>query len=151
MSKKSKKILSKKKLGEILKSLDFIDNAKLEEVLRTQKESDMRIGEVLSSMGYVDREVVLSLVGKQMGIPFVKVSEYKSIPQEILNYIPLNVARKNILIPFDRKEDILKIAMAEPQVKEIRHAISVLTGMKISPHISSEEEIKKAIELNYSS
>lgn len=149
MSLKSRKILGNKRLGEILKSLDFIDDKKLDEILEQQKSSKMKLGEVLSSMGYVDKEVILSLVGKQLGHPFIKVSEYEKISEEVLKLIPKKVAQQHMLIPFAKEGDVLKIAMAEPQEDEVRAAISVLTDLEVEAYITSEEEIIKAIENNY--
>ncbi len=149
MSKESKKILGKKRLGEILKSLDFIDDEKLENILQEHKGSKMKLGEMLSSMGYVDKEVVLSIVGKQIGTPYIKVSEYGDIPQGVLNYIPKNIAAKHMLIPFEIENNVIKVAMAEPQEEEIRTSISVLTDMEVEAYITSEEEIIDAINSNY--
>ncbi len=149
MSLKSRGILENKRLGEILKSLDFIDDKKLDEILEQQKSSKMKLGEVLSSMGYVDKEVILSLVGKQLGYPFIKVSEYEKISDEVLKLIPGNIAQQHMLIPFAKEGDVLKVAMSEPQDEEVRKAISVLTGLEVKAYITSEEEIIKAIENNY--
>jgi len=149
MSLKAREILGKKRLGEILKSLDFIDDKKLQEILDKQKDSKLKLGEVLSSMGYVDKEVILSIVGKQLGHPYIKVAEYGKIPQEVLQLVPKNIAEKNLLIPFAKEGDILKIAMAEPQEEEVRAAISILTNLEVESYITSEEEIIKAIKNNY--
>lgn len=149
MSLKSRKILGNKRLGEILKSLDFIDDKKLDKILKQQKSSKMKLGEVLTSMGYVDKEIVLSLVGKQLGHSFVRLSEYGKISEEVLKLIPKNIAQQHMLIPFAKEREVLKIAMAEPQEEEVRAAISILTCLEVEAYITSEEEIIKAIESNY--
>ena len=149
MSLKAREILGNQRLGEILKSLNFIDDRKLDEILERQKSSKMKLGEVLSSMGYVDKEVVLSIVGKQLGHPYVKVSESGRIKKDALNLIPKNIAKQHMLIPFAIEQNILKVAMAEPQEEEVRAAISILTNLEVEAYITSEEEIIKAIEENY--
>lgn len=149
MSIKAREILKNQRLGEILKSLDFIDDKKLNEILEQQRTSKMKLGEVLTSMGYVDKEVILSLVGKQLGNPYIRVSEYKNITQDVLKCIPKKIAQQHMLIPFELKDGVLKIAMAEPQEDEIRAAISVLTDLEVEVYITSEEEIVKAINNNY--
>jgi len=150
MSIRSREILKKQRLGEILKSLDFIDDKKLGEILEKQKTSNMKLGEVLTSMGYVDKEIILSIVGKQLGHPYIKVSEYGKISDEVLKYIPKNIAEQHMIIPFEKKGEVLKIAMADPQEEEVRAAISVLTDLEVESYITSEEEILKAINNNYS-
>jgi len=149
MSIKAREILRKKRLGEILKSLDLIDDSKLEEILEKQKSSAMKLGEVLSAMGYVDKEIILSLVGKQLGHPYIKLSEYMNIPETVLSLIPKNVAQQHMLVPFSRDGEIIKIAMADPQEEEVRAAIAVLTNLEVESYITSEDEIIKAIQQNY--
>ncbi|MBN2407929.1 MAG: hypothetical protein JXJ19_09570 [Elusimicrobia bacterium] len=149
MSVKAREILKKQRLGEILKSLDFIDDKKLEEILKQQKTSNMKLGEVLTSMGIVDKEVVLSLVGKQLGHPYVRLSDSGGIPEDVLKYIPKSIAQQHMLIPFDMEGDKLKVAMAEPQEEEVRAAISILTNLEVEVYITSEEEIIRAIKENY--
>ncbi|MDA3793020.1 MAG: hypothetical protein PF545_05145 [Elusimicrobia bacterium] len=149
MKNDPKEILKQKRLGEILKSLDFIDDEELKKVLEKHKNSDMKIGEVLSSMGFADREVILSIVGKQMGHPYIKVSEYGNIPGEILRYVPEVTARNNMMIPFDRETDRLKVAMSDPQSEEVRAALSILSGLEVEAYLTSEDEILTAINKNY--
>ena len=121
----------------------------MEEILEKQKSSNMKLGEALTSMGYVDKEIVLSLIGKQLGHPYIKVSEYGKIPEEVLELIPKNIAEQQLLIPFEREGDILKVAMAEPQEEEVRAAISILVNLEVESYITSEEEIIRAINNNY--
>ncbi|MGM0441502.1 MAG: hypothetical protein ACQEQC_03680 [Elusimicrobiota bacterium] len=137
------------RLGQILKSLDLIDNEKLEEVLDKYRRSNLRLGEILTHMGYVDKEVVLSLVGKKLGTPYIRLSEYEDIDHRLLVLIPEEIARKNELIPFQKKNNKLKIAMVEPQNEKVKNSIEVLTGYEVQAHIATKEEIDKAIEKNY--
>ncbi len=149
MVPQSKKNIKKQRLGEILKSLNLLDDSQLEEILEKQKESKLRLGEVLTQMGYVDKEILLSLIGKQLGHPYIKVSEYGHIPGELTRLIPRSIAEKHMLVPFEKKGETLLIAMTDPQESEICSAISILTGFEVEPYITSDEEIKKALENNY--
>lgn len=149
MSLKSTEILKKKRLGEILKSLNMLDDEKLNEILEKQQCCNLKLGEVLTSMGYVDQEILLSLVGKQLGSPYIKVSEYGSIPADVLGLIPRRIAELHMIIPFEQQGNVLKLAMADPQEEEIRSAVSILTNMEVESYITSEDEIIKAIGNNY--
>ncbi len=149
MKQDSNKILKEMRIGEILKSLDFIDDAELKKVLEKHKKSGGRVGEVLSSMGFADREVILSIVGKQIGHPYINVSEYGKIPTKILNYVPEFAARNHMIIPFEKTGSSLKVAMSDPQNDEVRAALSVLTGLEVTAYLTSEEELLSAISKNY--
>ncbi len=149
MIKDNKDYCKNHRLGQILKSLDLIDNDRLEEVLDKYRKSNLRLGEILSHMGYVDKEVVLSLVGKKLGAPYIRVSEFGDIDKELLALIPREIAQKNELIPFKKEEKKIQIAMVEPQNEKIKSSIEILTGYNVVAHIATKEEINKAIENNY--
>lgn len=149
MKQDPKELLKQKRIGEILKSLDFIDDEDLQKVLEKHKNSGKKIGEVLSSMGLADREVILSIVGKQLGHPYIKVSEYGNIPEGILKYVPEFIARNHLLIPFDMENNTLKVAMSDPQDEEVRAALSILTGVEVTAYFTSQEDILEAIRKNY--
>ena len=152
MSLKAREILKNRRLGDILKSLNLIDDEKLNSILGHQSDSGVKIklGEVLTKMGYVDKEVILSLVGKQLGHPYIRVTEYGKISDSVLKFIPQSIAKKHMVIPFAIEGDVLKIAMADPQEDDVRAALSVLADMEVEAYITSEEEINEAIKNNYS-
>ncbi|NLB34901.1 MAG: hypothetical protein GX817_03665 [Elusimicrobia bacterium] len=88
MRKKTKENLKNQRLGDILKSLNLLDDKTLEQLLERQRHSNLKFGEVLSLMGCVDQEIVLSILGKQLGHPYVKVSEHCPLDMEVLKDIP---------------------------------------------------------------
>ena len=148
-SHKSHTLLRNMKLGEILTSLDFIDKKKLKTILKKQKSMNLRLGEVIASLGIVDKEIVLALVGKQLGYAFVKLSEIDTIPSGTLQMIPKNIAMKHMLIPFEKTASVIKLAMSDPEMEDVKDAISTLTGLNVMAYISTLEEVEAAIEKHY--
>lgn len=139
-----------KKLGEMLVETGIITGEQLQEALDEQKKSGGRLGQNLLALGFITEDVMMAFVGKQMGVPYISLSEYGEIPKEIIKIVPENLCRHQTLIPISLEENILTIAMADPLNVFTVDDLRVMTGYEIKVVISSESEIKNAIEKNYS-
>ncbi|MFH1784621.1 MAG: ATPase, T2SS/T4P/T4SS family [bacterium] len=143
------KVFEQKKLGEILTEAEIISRPQLNKALEAQKSRSKKLGQILVSMGYTDEEIVMSLLGKQLNSAYVKLSEHGEIEDEVIRSIPEGIARQNILIPIEKDSRTLKVAMAEPQNDFVKDILHLITGFDIKAFISSEREIKTAIDENY--
>ncbi len=83
-----------------------------------------------------------------LNVSFVKL-EGRAIPTDILNLLPEAVARRYNLIPFDRQEGQLLVAMSDPLDLQIIQFIEKRSGMRIKPYLALTEDIIKAISDQY--
>lgn len=83
-----------------------------------------------------------------LNVPFVKL-EGKAISTEVLNFIPEPVARRYILIPFDRLSNELHVAMVDPLDLQVIQFIEKKSGMSIKPFLGLADDINKAIGEQY--
>ena len=74
----------------------------------------------------------------------------KTIPKNILNTIPENIARKYKIAPFALDNNVLHVAMTDPENEETFNVIRKSSGKIIKPYISTEEEINHVLD-QYSS
>ncbi len=84
-----------------------------------------------------------------MGVPFINL-EGKAISSEILNFVPESVARRYRIIPFDKKEDKLFVAMADPLDLQVIQFIEKKSSLFVKPYLAIPEDIIKAIDDQYS-
>ncbi|MFH1238586.1 MAG: type IV-A pilus assembly ATPase PilB [bacterium] len=147
----ARKLRTHKKLGEMLVEVGIITEEQLQEALEEQKKSGGRLGQNLMALGYITEEIMSAFVGKQLGIPYVSLSEYENIPPEVVKSVPEDIARHQTLIPISREENTLTIAMSDPLNVFTTDDLRVITGCEIKVVISSEAEIKAAIEKYYGS
>lgn len=143
------KVFEQKRLGEILTEAEIINSLQLEKALEVQRTRNKKLGQILVGLGYTDEEIVLSLLGKKLNSAYVKLSEYGKIESEIIRSVPESIARQNILIPIERDSRTLVVAMADPQNTFVKDILHLMTGFDIKAHISSEREIKSAIDEHY--
>ncbi|MCK5534862.1 hypothetical protein KAI68_07065 [bacterium] len=58
------------RLGEMLRKEKIITGKQLREVLESQKKNHKRLGKILVSSGYTDKEVILGLLDQQQNSPY---------------------------------------------------------------------------------
>jgi type IV pilus assembly protein PilB len=139
----------KKRLGEMLIEEGLIKKSDLEKALAEQKKkSNRRLGQIMIEMKLISEEDIASMLGRQLGIPFITLSHYE-IDKAILKTIPTDVVRKYQIIPVDRTGNTLTVALADPSNIFILDEIKLLTKCEIVPLISYESDIKQAIVRYY--
>lgn len=144
-----KKTGTHKRLGEMLVETGIITSEQLQEALEEQKKSGGRLGQNLMALGYITEDVMAAFVGKQLGISYVSLSEYGEISVDVTKIVPENICRHQTLVPISMEDNILTIAMADPLNVFTVDDLRVMTGYEIKVVISSEAEIKQAIEKYY--
>lgn len=137
------------RLGDLLVSANKISESQLAEVLRHQKkERTKRLGEILVDLGFVKEEDILEVLETQLKITSVDLANYRINPK-IISLIPENIARRYSLIPIDKKDNKLIVAMSDPFNIFAIDDIKLLTGMEIDVVVSLKSVILKAIDRFY--
>ena len=137
-----------KKRGEILVELGLITNEQLNYALSIQKTGKQKIEKILIELGIVTKEQITEAVSKKLNIPIIFCEDYK-ISDELKRLVPGDIAKKEIIFPIEKRDNILILAMADPLDVRIIDYISFTTKLKVSPVISHEWSILKAIDRNY--
>ncbi len=83
-----------------------------------------------------------------LGVPFIKLDNRKIFP-EVLNYISEPIARRYILIPFEKKDRDLSVAMADPLDLQIIEFLEKKTNLIIRPYLAVPADINRSIEDQY--
>ena len=100
---------------------------------------------LLIEKGFISDEELGSLVTDAIGFPFVNLRKIK-LDREILEIVPEVVARKNLIIVFERTKEGLKMAMNQPEDIEIRGFIERKTGEKVIPYFATKRDIEEAFK-----
>lgn len=67
------------------------------------------------------------------------------VPKELLSKIPENIARSYKAVPFAQQEDIVSVAMVDPEDVETREMIKRLLGEKIKIFLATESDINSVL------
>ncbi|MDO5142940.1 MAG: GspE/PulE family protein, partial [Eubacteriales bacterium] len=136
------------RLGDLLVSVGLITEEQLAEALRLQKGSGKRLGSVLIEAGMISEKQLVETLELQLGISFIDLSKV-SIPTEIAQLVPKNIAKRHSIVPVSLVRDELTIAMVDPlnfvAIEDVRAA----TRKRVTPRIATAEAVERAIATLY--
>src|SRR3990172_765025 len=140
--------LGRRGVEEILVEKNLLTAAKLQELQIEAAKLGRPIGDLISERNVVSPEDYAQARSEVLGIPFVKLSAM-DIPAEVLNLIPQNTATRYVLIPFDKTDSNLKVAMNDPLDLQVIGFLERRSGLHIEPHIAPAKTILEVIEREY--
>lgn len=139
----------KKTLSEILVEIGLLTKEQLKDAQREEQLTKQPLRRVLIQKGYVSEEDLISLMAGNMNLARIELENY-IIDSKIIELIPEELARKHQVIPLFKIANTLTCAMFDPlnvfAIDELRNK----TGFDIDPAISTEKEIKNALNEYYS-
>lgn len=136
------------KLGQLLVSSNIITEAQLREAINLQRREGGRLGSNLIKLGYITEDKLVSFLSRQYNVPAISLSEYKIDPS-IIKLIPLEIARKYLIIPVARVGSTLTIAMSDPSNVFAIDDVKFMTGYNVEVVVASESSIIDAISKYY--
>ena len=144
---------SKKRLGDLLLEEGLIDKFQLQAALAEQKKWGGRLGKHLIDLGILSEEVLVKVLSKLMSLPSVDVGRL-SIPQSVVDYVPLRTAEKFGVMPIGvedapgAKKTII-VAMSDPTNLAALDELRFTTGCAVRPVVSGDSSIERAIRTYY--
>ena len=127
----------------------FVTPEQLKSSLDEQKRTGARLGQILIDSEMITEEQLLETVSERLSIPKLSLSQMVIDPQ-VIHRVPVDVARRYILVPVFEIGNTLTLAMADPLNFIAIDEIKYLTRMTIKRAIATESEIKSAIDDYYS-
>lgn len=136
-------------LESVLFKEKFITEKDIERAERYRKEKGGTFSEVLLKLGIITEEQVVVGLAKQLGIPHMKLTNYKLDP-EIIETIPERIIRKNRVVPLSRSGNTLTVASSNPLDVLMIDDLRAATGCNIQTIVCTTSEIDHVIEDYYS-
>lgn len=141
--------MAARKLGQILVDLGYLTEDQLWDVLENQKQSPGEvIGMVAVRMGLVTEAQVTEALAEQWGMPVVNLEE-TNIPPKVLELVPQTMAELYKIMPISLVNEVLTVAMADPQNVAALDDLRNFLGYDIRGAVSSEADVEKAITRYY--
>jgi len=145
-----KKPYTNKRIGDILIEQGLITSKQLKEALEMQKNgNNKRLGEIFVEAGAITKEELYEVLQYVYETEYVNLSNYVIDP-EVISLIPEKIALQFKLIPINKNEDELTIAMANPlDVYAIDFVRDHTKIKKIKSLLASEEDVLNTITSYY--
>lgn len=122
----------------------IITERQLADALEVHKATGSPLGRVLVDLGYATQGGILSVMAKQIGIPYIDFSR-KRADANAIAVVPKELAVRYTLMPVEIVDEELVVAMADPQNVLALDDLRIITGYEIKPAISTKDDIVAAI------
>ncbi len=137
------------RLGDILIKRGRITQEQLDQTVQCQILFGGRLGTNLLELGFITKEELRRVLEEKYETSSVGRDEFKEIPEEVISLVPAELALKHKLIPLRKNDDMLVVAMLDPQRESSIQAISEATSLKIKSLVALEMDIAWAMEKYY--
>ena len=140
---------SKLRLGDILKDMALATEAQIEDAIGRQKETRKRLGQILVDDGLITQLDLSKALARKFGVSFLDLTSM-TFDAAASGYIDERLARRYAAAPIRFLDDAtLLVAMADPQNLQALEDLRLITGFDVQPAIASEEDVFGAIAKIY--
>jgi type IV pilus assembly protein PilB len=141
--------MAKRRLGQILVDLGYINEDQLWDILEEQKKSPGEvIGRVAIRLGLVSDTQVSEALAEQWGMQVISLKD-TTITPKVLELVPETMASIYKIMPVSLKNNVLTVAMAEPQNIAALDDLRNFLGYDVRGAVSNPADIQAAIERYY--
>lgn len=141
------------RIGDLLVEAGAITSEQLQEALAKQKEEGGMLGNIIMELGFISRELLITVLTTQMGIDYCEIRTVQ-IDEAVLNLVPKELVQKYKAMPIGFSEEnanVLQVAMADPMDLMAVDDISIASGLQVEPLLSFEDDLDNVIGKNYGS
>jgi len=139
-------MLSSQKLREILVKPGYIKELDFSNAQKEARQKNLSLEQVLVENSLIKDENLGQLIAEAFDFRYINLAK-RTIKPEILKIIPEIVAKKQLIIVFDKDKEGLSVAMNNPSDLTLQHFLTKKTGEKIIPFYATQKDIKKAARL----
>lgn len=106
------------------------------------------LGNILVSKGFVTEDQLLTFLARSLSIPYVHLKR-TSLQPELVQKVPLHLARRYHVIPLRQEGKTVTVAMADPLDRFALDDIRAALRSEVTPVLASAEEIDQLIARHY--
>ncbi|MDR2438155.1 MAG: Flp pilus assembly complex ATPase component TadA [Planctomycetaceae bacterium] len=140
-----------RRLGQVFVDLGFIDEEQLEMLLEEHlQRHNEKIGETAMSMGFINDDQVAVALAEQLGLQVIGLGDL-TIPPDVLAHLTEPMAQIYKVIPISFRNEILTIAMCEPQNIMVLDELRNFLGYEIRAVVTTPRDIDNALTRYYAS
>jgi type IV pilus assembly protein PilB len=132
-------------IGELLVKSGLVAKKQIEEALKIQEKSKKRIGEILMELGYINSHDLVRMLSKQSAIPFVEL-EPEMLDAELIKSFPEDILYHYNIIPLYEIHDKVHIAIGDPTNCDVIEKLKNFTTKDIELSGAEPQRIEKLLD-----
>ena len=134
-----------KGIEEVLYEKKLITSDQLSAIKFEHVNTGKSIESIIRERGYVSNEDFTKAMGESYGIEYTELVGIQIAP-ELLELVPMAVARQYNVVPFALTGNNLSLAMVDPMDLQTIEFIERKTGFRVVPFITSPKAIERVLE-----
>ncbi|MEK7234411.1 MAG: ATPase, T2SS/T4P/T4SS family [Elusimicrobiota bacterium] len=139
-------------LAEILVNSGVLTEDQCEKAQKVATQSQCPFGEAAVRLGFTQEENIAIALSKQFGVPYAS-RENKILKSEkgqgLEKVVPEQYARENLVLPLFLDENVLAVALTDPDNVLLIDNLKLLSGSDIQAFIATKSQILKSIDEFY--
>jgi type IV pilus assembly protein PilB len=136
--------LDNKAIEEIVEDSSLISDEELAKAIETSKQMGKDLQRVLLEKNLISEKDLSQLISNYYGVNYVDLNEI-TIPKDVLSNVPEELARSSRVVPYDKNEKTLFLAMTDPKDLSAIDTIRKETGLDVEPAYTSEESLNEGL------
>jgi type IV pilus assembly protein PilB len=128
------------RIADALVEDGLLSTKQVEELLQQQKKEGTRLLKLLLEKAYVSEQDMAVSMGRVLNTPPINLARI-SIPNDIADLLPREVAHNHKVVPVSRLENKLFLAMADPLNVLAIDDVKRITRLEVAPLIAAERAI----------
>jgi type IV pilus assembly protein PilB len=133
---------------QILIRQGIISLDQLSEAERMSRQSDMKLADALTRLGYATGDEVMRAMAQEHNLDYVNLAEV-TIPPSIIELVPESVARENAVLPLAEEDEALKVIVSDPYDVDTLDKLRFILDRKVEIALAPRESIMEAISRYY--
>lgn len=143
-------MVTQHRLGDLLLKYTSLTQEQLEECVQLQQAEGGRLGDILLRKKYVMPHEIMRSLCAQIDLPYIEDLKPNEIDPTLVDKIPINYARTREVLPIERTEAHLTVAISDPFNLESLEDIRILFGCpNIKTVVASSSRLQDAINRVY--
>ena len=137
------------KIGDILVHEGKINDSQLNSALAEQKVSKEKLGTVLLDQGLITEDDLVKVYSMQLGYDLANDEDLFSADPEVVQIIPEDFARQNMVLALRKSDSTIVIAMEDPEDLVAIDSLKRLTNLNPEVLVTSPSGLNRALDQIY--
>ncbi len=135
-------------LAEVLTNAGIITEEQAKTAEETASQRRIPITTAVKELGFADRNRISEVLAQHFGLRSIDLATV-DIEKEVLSQVPHSVARRYKIVPLEKRDDTLVVAISDPLNLDSVDSLRALLKTQIEPVIADADDIQKSIERHY--
>ncbi|MEM0951981.1 MAG: ATPase, T2SS/T4P/T4SS family [Cyanobacteria bacterium P01_H01_bin.74] len=139
-----------KRIGDILTEEGFITRQQLDLALSEGRASGTPLGVSLLKLGFITEENLGRALAKFHRLQYIE-THHIELQEDVMRLIPVEFIKRHMIVPYrvDHASKRIEVIMARPDNLHVLDEISLITGLRPLPRVSTHQEMVNLLDKFY--